>query len=74
MIPHETKSKLASETAQHALVKATEALTKIEAHEGTCAFRWTEVNRRIAQQGRLQFLLLGKILAVLVLLVADKLM
>lgn len=33
-----------------------------------------KVNRRTTHQGRLQILLLGKILAILVLLVADKLM
>ena len=32
-----------------------------------------EVNRRTAQQGRLQILLLRKLLAILVLLIADKL-
>lgn len=73
MISHETKSKMASQTAQNALVKATEALIKIESHERASSFRWEEVSRRITYQGRLQFLLLGKILAVLVLLMVDKL-
>ncbi len=72
MIPHEIKSKMASNTAQQALIKATEALIKIESHEKTCSFRWHEVNRRATQQGRLQLLLLGKIFAVLILLLADK--
>ena len=72
MIEHETKSKRASQTAQNALVKATQALTKIESHESVCSFRWQEVNRRTTHQGRLQILLLGKILAILVLLLMDK--
>lgn len=72
MIPHEVKSKLASETAQHALIKATQALTMIEQHEKTCSVRWYEVNRRTTHQGRLQLLVLGKILAIIILLVMDR--
>jgi len=72
-MPHEIKSKMASQTAQNALMKATEALVKIQEHEKTSSFRWEEVNRRTAQQGRLQVLLLGKILAILILLIVDKL-
>ena len=73
MAAHEIKSKLVSQTAQYALIKSTEALTKIEEHEKVCSVRWAEVNRRTAAQGRLQLLLLGKILAILILLIVDKL-
>ncbi len=72
-MPHEVKSKLASQTAQNALVKATQALTKIEESEKINSFRWAEISRRTGHQSRLQILLLGKILAILILLLMDKL-
>ena len=65
MIDKELKASMAAETAQYALIKATEALTKIEEHEKTTAFMWEETNRRTAVNMRIQYLMLAQLLTVL---------
>jgi|GEM_PF-5835656 len=72
MVDKELKASMASETAQYALIKATEALTKIEEHEKTTAFMWDEMNRRTAVNMRIQYLMLAKLLAVLGMLFWDR--
>ncbi len=62
----------ASERAIEADRKASIALTKIEDLEKTFIMQWEEVNRRAATQSKLQFFQLSVMVAVLGVLLSDK--